>query len=452
MGTDGGIFISYRRIDTNWAAIAMRQHFHRELPGARLFMDITDIEPGVDFRDAIRDRVDRSKVVLAVTGPNWLTVQDSPGRRPPHHHPARAVPQVAPRPPGPADAARGGEYRHASRARVDRGKGALAGIGPRWRTGPRSPGRRRRANEHEWVRIEIALGLERAALGKARVIPVLIDGTRMPDEASLPDLLKPLSFLNAVSISFASYARDLDDLTDAIACLIPKAKRGPSPVSPPPPAATTGAEADIATAIADSMEEVGTDPRTMMIYAYGQSEAGKNVISQTVTERALSKLLSERKPDDPDVLAARHNIAAALLDQGKAAEAEAAFRDLLPLRERVQGPEHPGTLSTRHSIAVTLIDQGNAAEAEAAFRALLPLTARGQGPRRGRRRDRPPRRTRSTAGSGSPPPRAPAPRSARPPPAAPRSAGAGPRQWPGPANPRPRTPATAPGCAPGPPG
>jgi len=319
MTTDGGIFISYRRIDTNWAAVAMRQHFHRELSGAPLFMDITDIEPGVDFRDAIRARVDRSKVVLAVIGANWLTVQDSHGRR-----------------------------------RLD--------------------------NEHDWVRIEIARGLERAALGKARVIPVLIDGTRMPEEASLPDLLKPLSFLNAVSISFASNARDLEELTGAIARLIPKAKRGPPPVSPPPPAPATRAEADIATAIADALEEVGTDPRTMMIYAYGQSGAGKHVISKTVTERALSKLLAERESDDPDVLAARHNLASALLVQGKAAEAEAAFRDFLPLREQAQGPEYSGTLGTRHQLASALLAQGKTAEAEAAFRDLLPLMERGRGP------------------------------------------------------------------------
>ncbi len=319
MSTDGGIFISYRRIDTNWAAVAMRQHFQRELPGAPLFMDITDIEPGVDFRDAIRARVDRSKVVIAVIGPNWLTVQDSHGRR-----------------------------------RLD--------------------------NEHDWVRIEIARGLERAALGKARVIPVLSDGTRMPEEASLPDLLKPLSFLNAASISFASNERDLEELTGSIARLIPQAKRGPSPVSRPPPAPTTGAETDIAEALADALEEVGTDPRTMMIYASGQSDAGKHVISQTVTERALSKLLAERKPDDPDVLAARHNIATDLIDQGKVAEAEAAFRDLLPQRERVQGPAHPGTLTTRHNIAEALLNQGEAAEAEAAFRELLPLRERVQGP------------------------------------------------------------------------
>ncbi len=110
MGTGGGIFISYRRIDTNWAAVAMRQHFHRELPGAPLFMDITDIEPGVDFRDAIRERVDRSKVVIAVIGANWLTVQDSHGRR-----------------------------------RLD--------------------------NVNDWVRIEIARGLERAGLRKGACHP-----------------------------------------------------------------------------------------------------------------------------------------------------------------------------------------------------------------------------------------------------------------------------------------
>ena len=136
----------------------------------------------------------------------------------------------------------------------------------------------------------------------------------------------------------------------------------------------------IATAIADALEEVGTDPRTMMIYAVGQSDAGKQVILQTVTERALSKLRAERKPDDPDVLTARHNIAYALLNQGKAAEAEAAFRDLLPLRERVQGPEHPGTLATRHELARALLNQGKATEAEAAIRGILSLRERVWGP------------------------------------------------------------------------
>ena len=33
MGTGGGIFISYRRTDTNWAIVAMRQHLGRDLPG-----------------------------------------------------------------------------------------------------------------------------------------------------------------------------------------------------------------------------------------------------------------------------------------------------------------------------------------------------------------------------------------------------------------------------------
>ncbi len=319
MRTDGGIFISYRRVDTNWAIVAMRQHLGRDLPGAEIFMDIASIEPGLNFTKVIHEKVDQCAVLLALIGPDWLTVSNKNGRR-----------------------------------RLD--------------------------NKNDWVRIEIARGLERAALGEVRVIPVLFDDARMPDEAALPDLLKPLSFLNAVSISFASNARDLDELTDAIARLIPEAKRGPSPVSPPPPAPATRAETDITTAIADALEEVGTDPRTMMIYAVGQSDAGKNVILQTVTERALSKLLAERKPDDPDVLTARHIIATALLRQGKAAEAEAAFRDLLPLTERVMGPEHSHTLATRHQLAKALLDKGEAAEAEAALRDLLPLTERVLGP------------------------------------------------------------------------
>ncbi len=143
----------------------------------------------------------------------------------------------------------------------------------------------------------------------------------------------------------------------------------------------THAEADIAKAVADALEAVGTDPRTMMIYARGQSDAGKYVTSQTLTERALSKLLTERERDDLDILAARHNVAYALLIQGKAAEAVVAFRDLLPLRERVQGPEHPSTLATRHALASALLGQGKAAEAEAAFRNFLPVRERVKGPR-----------------------------------------------------------------------
>ncbi|MCP3971742.1 MAG: toll/interleukin-1 receptor domain-containing protein, partial [Rhodobacteraceae bacterium] len=76
-----GIFISYRRIDTNWAAVSLKHHIARHLPGAPVFMDIESIEPGQDFVEAINHNVDQCRILLAVIGPNWLTVSDNAGRR-----------------------------------------------------------------------------------------------------------------------------------------------------------------------------------------------------------------------------------------------------------------------------------------------------------------------------------------------------------------------------------
>ena len=85
-------------------------------------------------------------------------------------------------------------------------------------------------------------------------------------------------------------------------------------------------------------------------------------------------------PDHPDTLTARHNIARALADQGRPADAEAAFRQVLDARLRVLGPDHPRTLSTRHGIAAVLADQGRPADAEAEFRQVLDARLRVLGP------------------------------------------------------------------------
>ncbi len=76
---------------------------------------------------------------------------------------------------------------------------------------------------------------------------------------------------------------------------------------------------------------------------------------------------------------AMHHKGFSLNEQGRAAEAEAAFRLLLPLRERVDGAEHSGTLATRHELARAILNQGRAAEAEAELRAQLPLCERVDG-------------------------------------------------------------------------
>ena len=67
----------------------------------------------------------------------------------------------------------------------------------------------------------------------------------------------------------------------------------------------------------------------------------------------------------PGTLATRHNLAAAIDAQGRSAEAEAMYREVLPLQEKVLGREHPGTLATRHDLAGALEAQGRSADAQA---------------------------------------------------------------------------------------
>ena len=76
-----GVFISYRRQDTQHLAgrlyDRLRDHFGRE----RVFMDVDSIEPGLDFGEAIDKAVRSSGVMLVLIGENWLTSTDRQGRR-----------------------------------------------------------------------------------------------------------------------------------------------------------------------------------------------------------------------------------------------------------------------------------------------------------------------------------------------------------------------------------
>lgn len=75
-------------------------------------------------------------------------------------------------------------------------------------------------------------------------------------------------------------------------------------------------------------------------------------------------------------LASRNNLANALDDQGKHAEAEAEYRTVLAIYERVQRAEHPDTLGTRSNLANQLGAQGKHAEAEAEHRAVFAIRER----------------------------------------------------------------------------
>ena len=78
----GAIFISYRRDDSEGEAGRLYDDLIRVFkdPGA-VFMDVSDIHPGKDFRQAIDDNVAKCSVLLAVIGPGWTTIKDASGAR-----------------------------------------------------------------------------------------------------------------------------------------------------------------------------------------------------------------------------------------------------------------------------------------------------------------------------------------------------------------------------------
>lgn len=77
----GAIFISYRRDDSEGEAGRLYDDLVRVFGPDAVFMDVTDIHPGKDFRQAIDDNVSKCAVLLAVIGPGWTTIKDAAGNR-----------------------------------------------------------------------------------------------------------------------------------------------------------------------------------------------------------------------------------------------------------------------------------------------------------------------------------------------------------------------------------
>jgi ABC-type branched-subunit amino acid transport system substrate-binding protein len=86
-GGEGGppipvrVFISYRREDTRGYAGRLYDSLLQRLEPGQVFMDIDNIEPGVDFVDVLTETVDRADVELVLIGPTWATVTNASGRR-----------------------------------------------------------------------------------------------------------------------------------------------------------------------------------------------------------------------------------------------------------------------------------------------------------------------------------------------------------------------------------
>lgn len=87
----------------------------------------------------------------------------------------------------------GEDYRTHLREKAQNCQAAVVVIGPTWVTTEDKAGNRRLDDPNDWVRIEVETVLSR----DIPVIPLLVNGARVPQEEDLPDGLSPLAYRNA---------------------------------------------------------------------------------------------------------------------------------------------------------------------------------------------------------------------------------------------------------------
>ena len=165
-----GIFISYRRVDSAMAAGRLYDHLSAHFGENSLFMDIDTIEPGEDFVEVLANAVGSCQALIAIIGPDWLSITDEIGRR-----------------------------------RLD--------------------------DPNDFVRLEIAVALER----NIRVIPVLVDGASMPLAADLPNELAKLARRNALFISNERFRYDAARLIETLDRVLEPESSSSTQANPPLP-------------------------------------------------------------------------------------------------------------------------------------------------------------------------------------------------------------------------
>ena len=114
----------------------------------------------------------------------------------------------------------GQDFTDAVDAALSHADAVLAVIGPHWLTAAGADGVPRLANEDDYVRSELVAALSRTG----PVIPVLVGGAVMPTEAQLPDDLKRLALLQAVTLRDESWHRDVEQLMTALGGDRPRAR------------------------------------------------------------------------------------------------------------------------------------------------------------------------------------------------------------------------------------
>jgi hypothetical protein len=221
----------------------------------------------------------------------------------------------------------------------------LSIIGSQWTTAADEHGRRRLDDPDDWVVAEIAAALRR----RVPVIPVLVDGARMPTRAELPATLAPLASRQAMTLRHESFSSDVGRLITTIEKRLgtsAAAVRSDQQVTQVNPAAV---EADYTAALAGYFGQ-----------RWDQAIEGfQRVLSQQPNHQAAADRLAEAR---------RHQQLATWNSQADRAAAEGRWSDAVVLLENIRSldPDYPD-LSRRLQAATR---KRNAADLEADIRTL----------------------------------------------------------------------------------
>jgi hypothetical protein len=74
----GGIFISYRRLDSKSDARSICQRLESTFGRGKVFIDVDSIRPGEDFQSVLNDDLKKCAIMVVVIGPRWLEMLKSP--------------------------------------------------------------------------------------------------------------------------------------------------------------------------------------------------------------------------------------------------------------------------------------------------------------------------------------------------------------------------------------
>jgi TIR domain-containing protein len=139
------LFISYRRDDTGGDAGRLNDTLNQLLGPNRTFFDLDQIAPGMDFEVQLERALSASEVLLALIGPKWETVSDSSGKP-------------------------------------------------------------RLSDKKDLVRIELLAALKSK---KVRIVPILLNRDTVPKKGDLPNVLRPITRLNAFPIRRDRWREDV---------------------------------------------------------------------------------------------------------------------------------------------------------------------------------------------------------------------------------------------------